>query len=80
MKSLKSWCHKQYGQYVIKCVIVTRGLTTAGRLSSALKKLDNETLCGYLPRVIARVLNIIRFWMFFRKIAFVKYSEIVRAQ
>lgn len=37
IKSLKSRCHKQYGQYIIKCVIGTCGLTTAGRLSSALK-------------------------------------------
>lgn len=37
-------------------VLGTRGLTTAGRLSSALKKLDNEAPCGCLPRAIARAL------------------------
>lgn len=45
-----------------------RGLTTAGRLSSALKKLDNKTLCGCLPRMIARVLNI----FFSRQCFFIK--------
>lgn len=44
LKSLKSWCHKQYGQYVIKCVVSERGLTTAGWLSSALKKLDKSNV------------------------------------
>lgn len=40
----------------------------------------NGTPCGCLPRVIARVLNIIQSAMLFHKIVFVKYSEVIYAQ
>lgn len=51
MISLKSWCHKQYGQYIINCVMVACALTTAGReRGSVLKGSRDDTSHDCLSR------------------------------